>query len=233
MHHELEVVADPDAVAGTAAAFVARPARACVRARGRFTFAVSGGHTPWAMFARLAHEDRPWEQAGVFRVDERVAPDGDPDRNLTHRRESLGTAPAEVIVMPVNDAGLDAAAAAYGGSLPERFDLVHLGLGPDGHTVSRVPRDPVLEVPDRPAALTAPYMGHRRMTLTRPAPARAQQVLWFVTGADNREPLSRLVAGDRSIPAARVEAAASLVLADAAAAGRGPARAGARPPAGP
>ncbi|MFJ8490095.1 6-phosphogluconolactonase [Streptomyces sp. NPDC094038] len=232
MHHELEVVADPDAVAGTAAAFVARPARACVRAHGRFTSAASGGHTPWAMFARLAHEDVPWEHVAVFQVDERVAPDGDPDRNLTHLRESLGTAPAEVIAMPVNDADLDAAAAACGRSLPERFDLLHLGLGPDGHTASLVPHDPVHDVADRPVALTAPYMGHQRMTLTCPAPARAQQVLWLVTGADTREPLSRLVAEDRSIPAGRVEAAA-LVLADTAAAGRVPARVGDRPPAEP
>ncbi|MFG2122645.1 6-phosphogluconolactonase [Streptomyces sp. NPDC048710] len=202
MHHELEVVADPDTVAGTAAAFVARPTRACVRAHGRFTFAVSGGHTPWAMFARLAHEHVPWEHVAVFQVDERVAPDGDPDRNLTHLRESLGAAPAEVIAMPVNDADLDAAAAAYGRSLPERFDLVHLGLGPDGHTASLVPRDPALEVSDRLVALTAPYMGHQRMTLTYPALARARQVLWLITGADKREPLSRLVAGDRSFPPA-------------------------------
>ncbi|MEU8489401.1 6-phosphogluconolactonase [Streptomyces sp. NPDC048641] len=163
MHHELEVVADPDAVAGTAAAFVARPARACVQAHGRLTFAVSGGHTPWAMFARLAQEDVPWEHVTVFQADEPVAPDGDPDRNLTHLRESLGAAPTEVIAMPVNDADPDAVAAAYG----------------------------------------------------------------------QRELLLRLVAGDRSIPAGRVRAAPSLVLADAAAAGRGPARVGAQPPAGP
>ncbi|MFE4019888.1 6-phosphogluconolactonase [Streptomyces sp. NPDC059101] len=94
MHHELEVVADPDAGASTAAAFVARLARACVQAHGRFTFAVSGGHTPRAMFARLAHEDVPWEHVAVFQVDERVAPDGDPDRNLTHLRETDRCPPA-------------------------------------------------------------------------------------------------------------------------------------------
>ncbi|MGW8552176.1 6-phosphogluconolactonase [Streptomyces tubercidicus] len=109
MHHELQVVADPDAVAGTAAAFVARLARACVQAHGRFTFAVSGGHTPWAMFARLVHEHVPWKHVAVFQVDERVG---------------------------------------------------------------------------------RPYMGHQRMTLTYPALARAQQVLWLITGADKRQPLS-------------------------------------------
>ncbi|MGO8938803.1 MAG: 6-phosphogluconolactonase [Mycobacterium sp.] len=230
MHNDLEVLADPDAVASTAAAFVARLARAGVQAHGRFTFAVSGGHTPWAMFARLANEDVPWEHVVVFQVDERVAPEGDPDRNLTHLRESLGAAPAEVIAMPVNDADLDAAAAAYGRSLPERFDLVHLGLGPDGHTASLVPGGSGARSLRPAGGLTAPYMGHQRMTLTYPGLARAQQVLWLITGADKREPLSRLTAGDRSIPAGRVEAAA-LVLCDAAAAGRSPARAGAQSPA--
>ncbi|WP_329371605.1 6-phosphogluconolactonase [Streptomyces sp. NBC_01483] len=118
MHHELEVVADPDAVSSTAAAFVARQARACVQAHGRFTFAVSGGHTPWAMFARLAHEDVPWERVAVLQVDERVAPDGDPDRNLTHLRESLGAAPAEVIAMPVNDTDLEPRPPPTGGRRP-------------------------------------------------------------------------------------------------------------------
>jgi 6-phosphogluconolactonase len=215
--HETEILPTPEAVANAAAVYVARHARAAVAERGRFTFAVSGGRTPWAMFAELAGEDVPWEHVVLFQVDERVAPDGDPDRNLTHLRESLGGAKAEVIAMPVNDAGLDAAADRYAALLPDRFDLVHLGLGPDGHTASLVPGDPVLGVRDRLVAVTRPYQGHQRMTLTYPALARACQILWLVTGADKQVPLGQLLAGDESIPAGRVEAARSLVLADAAA----------------
>jgi len=215
--HETEILPTPEAVANAAAVYVARHARAAVAERGRFTFAVSGGRTPWAMFAELAGEDVPWEHVVLFQVDERVAPDGDPDRNLTHLRESLGGAKAEGIAMPVNDAGLDAAADRYAALLPDRFDLVHLGLGPDGHTASLVPGDPVLGVRDRLVAVTRPYQGHQRMTLTYPALARAGQILWLVTGADKQVPLGQLLAGDESIPAGRVEAARSLVLADAAA----------------
>jgi 6-phosphogluconolactonase len=215
--HELEVLPGPEAVAQAAAAYVARRAREAVALSGRFTFAVSGGHTPWAMFAELAALDVPWKQTALFQVDERVAAEGDPDRNLTHLRESLGDAPAEVVAMPVNENDLDAAAARYGALLPERFDLVHLGLGPDGHTASLVPGDPVLEVRGRLVAVTRPYQGHQRMTLTYPALARAEQILWLVTGEDKKVPLGQLLAADESIPAGRVKAAQSLVLADAAA----------------
>jgi 6-phosphogluconolactonase len=218
VQHELEVSGDPAAVAARAAGYVAERARAAVSSRGRFTFAVSGGHTPWAMFAELANEDMPWADVELFQVDERVAPDGDPDRNLTHLRESIGNAPARVRPMPVNDPALDKAAAGYATELPARFDLVHLGLGPDGHTASLVPGDPVLDVTDELVAVTQPYQGHRRMTLTYPALARADQLLWLITGADKRDPLAKLLAGDGSIPAGRVQAARSLVLADAAAA---------------
>jgi len=197
---------------------VADAAKAAVAARGRFTFAVSGGRTPWAMFAALAHENMPWADVELFQVDERVAPEGDPDRNLTHLRDSIGNAPARVHPMPVDDEDLEAAAAAYATVLPQRFDLVHLGLGPDGHTASLVPGDPVLQVTDALVAVTQPYQGHRRMTLTYPALTRADQLLWLVTGADKRDPLTKLLAGDQSIPAGRVLATRSLVLADEAAA---------------
>ncbi len=218
MHHDLEALADPGAVAAAGAAFVAKRARAAVAATGSFHFAVSGGHTPWAMFAELASESVPWEQVVIYQVDERVAPPGDPDRNLTHLVKALGSAPAQVRAMPVNDSDLAAAAASYAASLPGQFDLVHLGLGPDGHTASLVPGDPVLSVTDRLVALTRPYQDRVRMTLTYPALARARQLLWLVTGEDKKDPLARLLVGDTTIPAGRVEAAASLIMADRAAA---------------
>lgn len=216
MHHQLEVLPDPGALARAAAVYVAKQARDAVAASGSFNFAVSGGHTPWAMFAELAGEEVPWRQTVIYQVDERIAPPDAPDRNLGHLMGSLGPAPAQVRPMPVNEAELELAASSYGASLPARFDLVHLGLGADGHTASLVPGDAVLGVADRLVAITAPYQGRRRMTLTYPALARAQQLLWLVSGEDKKAPLAKLLAGDRSIPAGRVDAGASLVLTDQA-----------------
>jgi 6-phosphogluconolactonase len=216
----VEVLPDAAAVAARGAAFVVEQSRAAVAARGHFTFAVSGGHTPWAMFALLAQQDVSWGNMTIYQVDERVAPDGDPDRNLTHLCRSLPpAAAADVRAMPVGADDLEAAAADYAKVLPERFELVHLGLGPDGHTASLVPGDPVLDVSDRDVALTREYQGHRRMTLTYPALNRARYVLWLVTGEDKEDALARLRAGDSSIPAGRVAAENALILADEAAAG--------------
>ena len=222
--HQTEILADDDAVARRGASFAAERARAAVDARGRFTLAVSGGRTPWVMFAHLADEEIPWEQVTVFQVDERIAPDGDPDRNLTHLRESLPAAGlARLVAMPVNDPEPDSAAAAYAARLPGRLDLVHLGLGDDGHTASLVPGDPVLEVSDRDVAVTGEYQGRRRMTLTYPALSRAAELLWLVTGAEKAGPLHQLLLQDPAIPAGRVRASRSFVLADTAAAAKMPA----------
>lgn len=216
---EIEVLPDETAVAERGAEVVAGHAAAAIEARGRFTFAVSGGKTPWAMFAALAGR-LPWEQVTIFQVDERVAPDGDADRNLTQLQRSLPAgAAADVRTMPVWAHDLEAAAAMYAADLPPALDLVHLGLGPDGHTASLVPGDPVLDVRDRDVAVTGEYQGRRRMTLTYPALDRARKVLWLVTGPDKVEALRRLLAEDTSIPAGRVSSARALILADQAAAG--------------
>jgi 6-phosphogluconolactonase len=216
---EIEILPDGQAVAERGAEIVATAAADAVAARGRFTFAVSGGHTPWAMFAAL-YGRMPWEKVTIFQVDERVAPDGDADRNLTQLQRSLppGGA-ADVRPMPVTAHDLEAAAAAYAGALPEAFDLVHLGLGPDGHTASLVPGDAVLDVSDRDVTLTGAYQGRTRMTLTYPVLNRARRILWLVTGEDKVDALARLRAHDESIPAGRVTVENALVLADAAAAG--------------
>ena len=216
----IEVCPDPEAVAERAAEFVAEQAEAAVADHGRFTFAVSGGHTPWAMFARLRRKAVPWESVTIFQVDERVAPDDDPDRNLAHLRDSLPPAAAHgVRSMPVLETDLERAADEYARSLPEAFDLVHLGLGPDGHTASLVPGDPVLDVIDRDVALTGVYNGRRRMTLTYPVLERAHKLMFLITGEDKVEALRRLQAADRSIPAGRISGPEVLVIADEAAAG--------------
>jgi 6-phosphogluconolactonase len=226
----LEVLTDVDAVARRAASFIAEAARQSVAARGRFTVAVSGGHTPWLMLRALAGEDVPWEKVHVVQVDERVAPAGHPDRNLTHLRESLleraPLKPGQIHAMPVESPDLDAAARAYAHTLaelagsPPVLDLVHLGLGPDGHTASLVPGDPVVDVTDADVALSGAYQGRRRMTLTYPILNRSLRVLWLVTGGEKAPMLGRLLAGDGSIPAGRVCQDNALVLADRAAAGR-------------
>ena len=120
--------------------------------------------------------------------------------------------------MPVWAHDLDAAASMYAADLPAALDLVHLGLGPDGHTASLVPGDPVLDVTDREVAVTGIYQGRRRMTLTYPALNKARGVLWLVTGEDKVDALQRLLRGDTSIPAGRVAAENALVLADRSAA---------------
>jgi 6-phosphogluconolactonase len=226
----IQALTDADSVARAGAAFTAAEARAAIDARGRFVVAVSGGRTPWKMLRALADEDVPWARVHVVQVDERVAAAGDPDRNLTHLRESLLAhcpIPAEQIhAMPVESADLAAACAQYARTLeqiagaPPVLDLAHLGLGPDGHTASLVPRDPVLEVTSADVALSGVYQGRRRMTLTYPVLNRSRRIVWLVTGAEKADMLARLWKGDRSIPAGRIRREQSLILADREAAAR-------------
>jgi 6-phosphogluconolactonase len=226
---QIEILADAGAVATRAAQFIAAEARAAVAARGRFTFAVSGGRTPWQMLRELASEDMPWQSVHLFQVDERVAPAGDPERNLTHIRDSLlahaALPAANVHAMRVEATDLDAAAASYAQELgtfagtPPVLDLVHLGLGPDGHTASLIPGDPVLAEAHLNVALTGPYQGHRRMTLTYPVLNRSRCALFVVTGAEKIPALAKLRARDPAIPAGRVTGERALIIADAAAAG--------------
>jgi 6-phosphogluconolactonase len=223
----VETLETADAVANKAAEAIAALAREAIEARGRFLFAVSGGHTPWAMLRALAAAQIPWPAVRVFQVDERVAPSGHADRNLTHLKASLlehaPLRPEQILAMPVEAADLDRAAAEYAQTLqrecgsPAILDLVHLGLGPDGHTASLVPGDPVLNARDKDVAMTGPYQGRRRMTLTYPAINRARHVMWVVTGAEKVQMLRRLLHCDADIPASRVGREKSLVLADAAA----------------
>jgi 6-phosphogluconolactonase len=218
---DIEVLDSADAVAQRGAAIIAADAAAGVRAYGRYRVAFSGGRTPWTMLKALRGLDVPWPDVDVLQVDERIATDGDADRNLTHLQETLGgIAGVRVHAMPVTLPDPASAAATYAATLrdlagsPPVLDLVHLGLGPDGHTASLIPGDAVLEVTDADVAATGVYQGRRRITLTYPALNRARRILWIVTGRDKTEMLRRLIDGDRSIPAGRVERERAMVVAD-------------------
>ena len=220
---QTEILVDEAAVAQRAASLIAAEIRAVVANLGACTFAVSGGKTPWAMLRALAAETLPWEELHLLQIDERVAPDGDDARNLTHILECIGSKiPADNLhAMPVGIADLEIASAHYAATLAEicegRLDIAHLGLGPDGHTASLIPGDPVLKVTDVDVAPTGVYQGHRRLTLTYPVLNRAGKIVWLATGASKTPMLHRLLAHDPSIPAGRVKHENAIVLADRAA----------------
>jgi 6-phosphogluconolactonase len=220
--HRLEVLDDPEAVHRRGAELIAEAAKAAIADRDRCALAVSGGSDPWPMFSQLEEFELDWTKIEVFQVDERVAPAGSDERNLTHLVESLSIGvQGSIRPMPVTDEDLGAAAQRYAESLPDdALDLAHLGIGPDGHTASLVPGDPVLDVTDkRVAVTTGEYQGVRRMTLTYPEINRIRKLLWVVTGEEKVDALQKLIAQDPSTPSGRVRPEGdSLILADRAAA---------------
>ena len=225
---QIQVLPDTSAVAEKAAEIIVAEAQSAISARGYFILAASGGQTPWRMLRALAAKELRWADVFIFQVDERVAPDGDPNRNLTHLRESLlqhaPVRPEQIYAMPVELPNLQAGSRIYASILeriagvPAVLDLVHLGLGPDGHTASLVPGDPVLDVKDRDVAVTEIYRGTRRMTLTYPILNRSRRILWLVTGSEKIEVLARLRNKDATIPAGRIRQDRAIVLADRSAA---------------
>ncbi len=226
---DTQVHPDAETVARAAARRIAEAARTAARNRGRFVLGVSGGRTPWIMLRVLAAEDLPWNAVHVVQVDERLAPDRHPDRNLTQLQQSfLDRAPVppdNVHAMPVTAADPVAAAALYATTLaeiagsPPVLDLVQLGLGADGHTASLVPGDPVLDMTGSDVAVTGLYQGTRRMTLTFPALNRARQVMFVITGADKAAAVKRLLQRDPSIPASRIRCPVQVFVDEAALAG--------------
>ncbi len=217
MKHQLRVFESVEELAIGSAAFVAQRQRDRDSNNGPFTFALSGGRSPWLMLSELSHDEIAWSSTTIYQVDERAVANDDDLRNLKHIRAALSSTDALIEAMDVENTDLEAGAREYAALLPARFDLIHLGLGPDGHCASLVPDDPVLEVTDRLVAIAGPYQGTMRMTLTYPALHRADQLLWLVSGEDKVDALAKLLDGDTSIPAGRVEASASLVMADRAA----------------
>ena len=211
----VEVLPDPGSVDERAADLIAEAVRRTISEGRRFAWAISGGESPVPMFRRLGALELPWHLIDIWQVDERVAPLGDPDRNRSLQARSL---PAEALHgvrwMPVEDDDLEAAATRYAATLPDRFDAVHLGIGVDGHTASLVPGDPVLQVRDRDVAVTGVYEGRRRMTLTYPGLSRAERAIWLVPGSEKRDALRKLLAGDRSIPAAKIAVPDQVVVTD-------------------
>ena len=202
---------------GMAAGVLAQALRARLEeTEGRVSLAVSGGNTPAPAFRALVNLPIEWSRIDIYQVDERIAPAGDPARNLNGLRSNLADhVDAVVHPMPVEEPDLEAAARQYAASLPAVLDVVHLGLGDDGHTASLVPGDPVLGVNDAKVALTEPYRGHRRMTLTFAPLSRARELVWIVGGAADKAPmLRRLMDRDTSIPAGRIPQDRAILVTD-------------------
>ncbi|MGB5283353.1 MAG: 6-phosphogluconolactonase [Polyangiales bacterium] len=211
----MKVVRAAAALPEAAAAVLGRSLHDALRRKPRVSLALSGGSTPWPALELLARAALDWTRVDVYQVDERLAPAGDPARNLVGLANALlDRVPATVYPMPVEAPNIEEAADQYAAKLPEALDVVHLGLGEDGHTASLVPGDPILDVTDRQVALTQPYRGHRRLTLTYPALQRAREIIWIVSAAHKASMVERLLAADPTIPAGRVPQSRAVLITD-------------------
>jgi 6-phosphogluconolactonase len=220
----VEVRPSADDAARYAAQFIASELRAALASRKRASLALSGGSSPRQMFHELAACQLDWNNIAVFQVDERVAPADDPARNLAAIADELvrhgGLPRQNLFPMPVENQDLQRACAHYELSLqraagqPPTLDVVHLGLGADGHTASLFAKDGALEERARDIALTGVQAGFRRMTLTLPAINRARRIVWFVIGAEKSTVLAALTQGRLAAPAGRVERARAVLITD-------------------
>jgi 6-phosphogluconolactonase len=226
---KIEVLADAAKASQRAAAWIAELAEQTISLRGHFVLGISGGSTPRQMLGMLAAEVIDWRKVDLVQVDERIAPLGSPDRNLTQLRDLLLARiplPAEQFhAMPVDASDLAAAAERYVQLLarlagtPPRLDLVQLGLGADGHTASLVPGSAAIDVRDTDVTLTPAYQGWRRMTLTVAAINRARHILWLITGEEKASALKGVIEGDPLLVASSIDRDPALILADRAAGG--------------
>ena len=217
---DIVVAPDPQGAATAAAAWLARQIRNAVARRGVATVALSGGSTPALMLAALAELPLPWDATTVFQVDERIAPDGDPDRNAS-LLEPLRSCGASINLMPVTAADLEAAGRQYAALLPDRLDVAHLGVGDDGHTASWPPDDPVIHA-NGVVAMSGEYKGRVRMTLTVPAVNAARHRLVLATGSAKATIIERWMLHDSALPIERVSRTNTLVMLDQQAASRLP-----------
>jgi len=214
MSVDIRVSEDPSAAA---AAWMARRLRDAVRRRREASIAVSGGSTAPPLFAALLHHDVPWDRITIWQVDERVAPDGHPERNAGQ----LTAVPSPLRLMPVTAKDLRAAARRYGAGLPERFDIVHLGLGDDGHTASWPPGHPVVDS-ERPCEAIGEFNGFERMTLTPRVVNAARSRVMLTLGESKAEMVERWMLRDPALPVDRVRRSGTITFLDPAAAARLP-----------
>ena len=221
---EWRVSEDAAGAEGAAAAFIAQCLRQAMDERGLATVALSGGRSPWGMFERLADERVEWDRVHVLQVDERIVPLDDKARNWSHflegslaeRIPQQNRHPIPVEVDAELAVGRYSATLIQWAGVPPQLDVVHLGIGEDGHTASLFTDDVLLQDRRHWVGVSRVYEGHRRLTLTLPVLNCARRIAWFAIGAKRREVLTRLRKGDESIAASHVRRDNAVVFTDVA-----------------